>query len=254
VGPGGHAGYDPAVTNLTIDELARAVGMTVRNVRSHQTRGLLPGPTMRGRVGYYDEEHVERLNLIKELQDEGLPLRLVERLLASRGDTAGRILALRRTVLAGFETPAPQRVTVEELAERFGLFDEESFQRAVAIGALVPHADGTLTVPNPGLLETADEVLSYGIPLTAMLEVAQQVHDASRDAARAFVDLVRDHVWEPFDEAGRPEDQWPQISTTIEQIRPIASQIFVQMLPAAIATEIERVFGEELREQAQAAS
>lgn len=242
------------MTDLTIDELARTVGMTVRNVRSHQTRGLLPGPTMRGRVGYYGEDHIERLMLIKELQDEGLPLRLVERLLASRGDTAGRILALRRTVLAGFETPEPQRVTVDELAERFGSFDEPTFQRAVAIGALVPHADGTLTVPNPGLLDTADQVMAYGIPLAAVLEVAQLVHGASRDAARAFVDLVRDHVWEPFDEAGRPDEQWPQISSTIEQIRPIASQIFVQMLPAAIATEIERVFGEELREQAQAAS
>lgn len=242
------------MTDLTIDELARTVGMTVRNVRSHQTRGLLPGPTVRGRVGYYGEEHVERLQLIKELQDEGLPLRLVERLLASRGDTAGRILALRRTVLAGFETPEPETVTVAELAERFGSFDEPMFQRAVAIGAIVPHADGTLTTPNPGLLDTADEVLRYGIPLHAMLDVAKQVHDASSDAARAFVDLVRDHVWVPFDEAGRPEERWPQISETIEQIRPLASQIFVQMLPAVIAAEIERVFGEELRDQAQAAS
>lgn len=86
-----------------------------------------------------------------------------------------------------------------------------------------------------------------------MLEVAQLVHGASRDAARTFVDLVRDHVWVPFDEAGRPDEHWPQISSTIEQIRPLASQVFVQMLPAAIATEIERVFGEELRDQAQAA-
>lgn len=240
------------MTDLTIDELARTVGMTVRNVRSHQTRGLLPGPTVRGRVGYYGDEHVERLQLIKELQDEGLPLRLVERLLASRGDTAGRILALRRTVLAGFETPEPLRVTVDELAERFGTFDEQDFQRAVAIGAIVPHADGTLTVPNPGLLDTADEVMQYGIPLAAVLEVALQIHGASRDAARTFVDLVRDHVWVPFDDAGRPEEQWPQISATIEQIRPLASQIFVQMLPSAIAIEIERVFGEELRDQAQA--
>lgn len=242
------------MTDLTIDELARTVGMTVRNVRSHQTRGLLPGPTVRGRTGYYGEEHVERLELIKELQDEGLPLRLVERLLTSRGDTAGRILALRRTVLAGFETPEPLRVTVDDLAQRFGAFDEPAFQRAVAIGAIVPHADGSLTVPNPSLLDTAEEVLGFGVPLAAVLEVAQQVHDASRDAARTFVDLVRDHVWVPFDEAGRPEDQWPQISATIEQIRPLASQIFVQMLPGAIAAEIERVFGEELRDQAQAAS
>ncbi|MBO9532522.1 MAG: MerR family transcriptional regulator [Solirubrobacteraceae bacterium] len=240
------------MAELTIDELARAVGMTARNVRSHQTRGLLPGPTMRGRTGYYDDEHVERLELIKELQDEGLPLRLVERLLTTRGETAGRILALRRTVLAGLEQTENHSTTVAELTERFGSFDEESFQIATSIGAIIPHADGTLGLPNPALLDTAAEVMSYGIPLAPTLRIAQHVHTACHDAAQVFVDLVRDEVWLPFDEAGRPEEDWPRISSTIERIRPLASQVFVQMLPAAIASEIERVFGEELREQAQA--
>lgn len=244
--------YDPAVAELTIDELARAVGMTVRNVRSHQTRGLLPGPTMRGRVGYYGDEHVERLRLIQELQEEGLPLRLVERLLAQRADTAGRILTLRRTVLAGFEPPEEEPATVQDIADRLGPITEETFQQAVSLGAIVPHADGTIGIANPGLIETAEAVLSYGISLASALQVAEQVQGACRDAARTFVDLVRDEVWEPFDEAGRPDDQWPQITATIEQIRPLANQIFVQMLPGAIAAEVERVFGEELREQAQA--
>jgi DNA-binding transcriptional MerR regulator len=240
------------VAELTIDELARAVGMTVRNVRSHQTRGLLPGPTMRGRVGYYGDDHVERLLLIKELQDEGLPLRLVERLLTRRGDTADRILALRRTVLAGFEPPVAAHITVEGLSERFGPLDETTFQQAVALGAIAPRLDGTLSILNPGLLDTAEAVTARGIPLSSALQVALTVQDACRDAARTFVDLVRDEVWDPFDAAGKPEDQWPQITATIEQIRPLASEIFVQLLPAAIAVEIERVFGEELREQAQA--
>ncbi len=240
------------MAELTIDELARTVGMTVRNVRSHQTRGLLPGPTMRGRTGYYGDEHVERLELIKELQDEGLPLRLVERLLTQRGETAGRILALRRTVLAGFEDPAQERLTIDEIRERFGDFDEEAFRIATAIGAIVPHADGSLGAPNPQLLDTAAEVMSHGVPLLTTLRIAQHVHEACQDAAQVFVDMVRDQVWEPFDAAGRPESEWPRIASTIEQIRPLASQVFVQMLPAAIASEIERVFGEELREQAQA--
>ena len=47
--------------DLTIDELARKIGMTVRNVRAHQSRGLLPPPTLRGRTGYYGKEHVARL-------------------------------------------------------------------------------------------------------------------------------------------------------------------------------------------------
>ena len=46
---------------LTIDELARRTGMTVRNIRAHQSRGPLPPPEVRGRTGYYSEGHVGRM-------------------------------------------------------------------------------------------------------------------------------------------------------------------------------------------------
>ena len=38
---------------LTIGELAEAAGMTVRNVRNHQARGLLAPPSLVARTGYY---------------------------------------------------------------------------------------------------------------------------------------------------------------------------------------------------------
>ena len=45
------AGDDVESDNdLTIDDLARDTGLSVRNVRSHQARGLLPPPEVRGRV------------------------------------------------------------------------------------------------------------------------------------------------------------------------------------------------------------
>ena len=68
-------------TQFTIDELARHVGMTVRNVRAHQSRGLLPPPEIRGRTGYYGPEHIGRLELIKDLQAEGYSLEVIKRIL-----------------------------------------------------------------------------------------------------------------------------------------------------------------------------
>src|SRR5215210_2888889 len=67
---------------MTIDELARASGMTVRNIRAHQSRGLLPAPEVRARTGYYGPEHVARLNLIQELQANGYNLAAIGHLLA----------------------------------------------------------------------------------------------------------------------------------------------------------------------------
>ena len=38
---------------LTIEQLAGESGMSVRNIRAHQARGLLAPPEVRMRVGYY---------------------------------------------------------------------------------------------------------------------------------------------------------------------------------------------------------
>jgi DNA-binding transcriptional MerR regulator len=71
----------PMSAVLTIEQLAAQSGMTVRNIRAHQARGLLDPPEVRLRVGYYGPEHVERLNLIRRLQEDGFNLAGIKRLL-----------------------------------------------------------------------------------------------------------------------------------------------------------------------------
>src|SRR6185436_17393733 len=90
--------------------------MTVRNVRSHHARGLLPPPEVRGRTGFYGPEHVERLRLLVQLQSEGLKLDGIKRLL---GDSGERLLALKRA--AGEAPEAPEVLTAQELGERLQL-------------------------------------------------------------------------------------------------------------------------------------
>ena len=89
-GAGGSRPTDPAATSqqdsdLTIDELARRTGMTVRNIRAHQSRGLIPPPQVRARTGYYGPDHVARIELIQELQADGYSLDLIRRILRSAG-------------------------------------------------------------------------------------------------------------------------------------------------------------------------
>ena len=83
---------------LTIDELARVVGMTERKVRAYAARGLLPLPRLIGRTGYYSTEHVEQLSLVCDLLAEGLTLAAVERVMAPDSRTASLALAMLRTV------------------------------------------------------------------------------------------------------------------------------------------------------------
>src|SRR6266852_481464 len=91
---------ETSVDQLTIEQLSRESGMSVRNIRSHQARGLLAPPEVRLRVGYYGAEHVAQLQLIRELQREGFNLAGIKRLLEDRRDTAERLIRFKRAFTA----------------------------------------------------------------------------------------------------------------------------------------------------------
>ena len=117
---GTHTAEAGSEANLTVEQLAAEVGMSVRNIRNHHTRGLLPPPEVRARVGYYSAEHVARLRLILDLQADGFNLTAIERLLSGSDGLAARLLGLRHAVTTPYEAEQPELVTAEELLERFG--------------------------------------------------------------------------------------------------------------------------------------
>ncbi|HEX9314872.1 MAG TPA: MerR family transcriptional regulator, partial [Actinomycetota bacterium] len=73
----------PTKNEWTIDELARKAGTTTRNIRSYQTKGILPPPRMVGRVGYYSEGHLARLKYTAGLQQRGFSLAAIGCLLSA---------------------------------------------------------------------------------------------------------------------------------------------------------------------------
>ncbi len=80
----------------TIDELARAADTTVRSVRVYHERGLLPSPEVRGRIGYYDTDHLSRLQTISRLLSRGMKLNGIRELLDAwdRGDGLAEVLGV----------------------------------------------------------------------------------------------------------------------------------------------------------------
>lgn len=59
---------------LTVDQLALLAGTTTRNIRALQTLGLIPGPRIVARTGFYGEEHRRRLAAVMRLQENGFSL------------------------------------------------------------------------------------------------------------------------------------------------------------------------------------
>ena len=123
---------------LTIEQLAAQSGMSVRNIRSHQARGLLSPPEVRLRVGYYGPEHVAQLRLIRDLQAEGFNLAGIKRLLDDTQGTAERLMRFKESITEHRE-PA-ETLTLAELGRRFRVSGEQAprvLAQAENLGVLV---------------------------------------------------------------------------------------------------------------------
>ncbi len=231
---------------MTVEQLAYETGMSVRNIRNHQSRGLLPPPEVRARTGYYGPEHVARLRLIQEMQAEGFKLSAISRLIGEHGADADRFVGLRQAVTAPFADEAPEVLSREELIERFEVDDDRLLTKAQKLGLLIDLGDERYEAPSPALLRAAEEVLKMGIALPAALAAIEKLNRNSHSAARTFVDLFLDELWKPFDEAGRPDEEWPQIIQSIERLRPLAVEALVATFRMTLTEEVEKAFGEVL--------
>jgi DNA-binding transcriptional MerR regulator len=235
-----------AENRLTIEELSAETGMTVRNIRSHRARGLLPPPEVRDRVGYYGPDHISRLRMIQELQSEGFNLKGIERLLEQSPGPAEQFLSFKRALGASFETEEPQAFSREELAERFGDDDGEALKLGIDSGALVPIGDDRYEARVPSLLDAAEGVVKQGVPLNHALAVLSKVQDRCRSVAREFVRLFLEDVWKPFEEAGYPEERWPEVRASLDKLRPLSAQALMGIYQITMSDEVDAAFGKQL--------
>src|SRR3954447_18653940 len=150
---------------MTIAELARRTGMTVRNIRAHQTRGLLPPPEVHGRTGYYNEDHVARIELTREMQAEGLNLEAIRRVLESSEGSSREMVDFARAVRAPFEDETPEIFDADELAAAWGVerFDSKPLKRTEKLGILRQLPDGKIEVISPRLQRAGTALVELGV-------------------------------------------------------------------------------------------
>ena len=238
---------DPAQAELTIDELARRTGMTARNIRAHQSRGLLPAPEVRGRTGYYGDEHLARIELIRELQAEGFNLEAIRRLLEAGDGSSADFLRFTRAIREPFEDEEPEIVTLAELARAFGEGGDPSLvERAVKLGLLRPIDDERFEQLSPRLANAGRELARLGVPPEAALEVAGRLRRHADGVAGVFTELFLEQIWKPFEDAGRPPERWAEVVEALERLRPLASESLLAIFQLAMSDAVEKAFGRQL--------
>jgi DNA-binding transcriptional MerR regulator len=235
---------------MTISELARRTGMTIRNIRAHQTRGLLPPPEVHGRTGYYTEDHVARIELTQEMQAEGLNLEAIRRVLESSEGSSREIVDFARAVRAPFEDETPEIFSEEELAAAWGVgrFDPKLLEQTEELGILRRLPDGQIEVISPRLQRAGTALVELGISPEAAVGTATELRRSSEAVARTFVELFVKEIWEPFDKAGRPEEDWPKVRHALDRLRSLASDALVAMFQITMGESTEKAGERTLRD------
>ena len=232
---------------MTIDELARESGMTARNIRAHQSRGLLPPPAVRARTGYYGADHLARIRLIQDMQAEGFNLKSIERLLdmGARGGSR-ETLEFQRAILEPFGSEEPEVIDGDGIAQLFGSPpDKRLVAKAERIGLLNPIGEQTWEVPSPTLLQAGRDLIEMGIPLDHAIAVGDAINKHTTEIAKEFVRLFVKDILEPIRKDGQAEDL-AAAGDAVERLRPLASQAVMASFGVVMTQAVERQLQKEL--------
>lgn len=229
---------------MTVDELAAAAGLTVRNTRYYSGLGLLPPPVRRGRMAYYDRMHLAHLELVRALQEHGFTLQAIERVVSRLPeDATTEDLALQRAMMTSWTTSAPAPVDREALERRAGrVLGEDELALLVAMGALDETGEGTyLAAPN---LETGLELLDLDVSAESLGAASEAIRRHMEALAEELTTILRTQVLQPYRRTARASGQSPeqtaQMEHTVSRLRQLTLEAVVTGFQRAANAVIAR--------------
>lgn len=230
-----------------IDDLARAGGTTVRNVRVYQDRGLLPAPLRHGRAAVYTDTHLARLRLVIGMLERGYTLALIKEMLDAweAGQELGDVLGLEEELNSPWSDELPGSLDRAELRRMFGAqATDEAVDRAVELGLLV-RSGNRYAVPSPRLLHAGRELTDAGVPLPEVLELAAELQQHADRIAALFVGTVRRALVERLGQHAAPR-ALPDLAAVVRRLRPMAQAAAGASLAKAMDREVPAALGESI--------
>jgi DNA-binding transcriptional MerR regulator len=216
---------------MTIDELARRVDMTARNIREWQTMGVLPPPERRGRIGIYSADHMTRIERIKSLRAEGFPLDVIRRMLDRSAESAPDVRRLAAEVFDPANLTTSMELKREDLADRLG---RDAERHLSACGLIDVLDENVVVITDTSTFDYVEKLVAIGLPLDKVAETLTQMADHHLASVQTLVGLYRETIWEPFVGSGLPTEQWRTIADKTGQLRPLAIGLGIQTFRRAI--------------------
>jgi DNA-binding transcriptional MerR regulator len=239
-----HGENDPA-GEVTIDELAQEAGIPTSTVRMYQNRGLLPPPQRRGRVGYYQQNHRDRLRLIAHLGERGFSLSAIKEALDawSSGMSLDHLLGLAE-VAPGF-TREPLRLAPDEFAAMFSGIEltQADMIRAVEVG-LIEFDGSDIVIAHPAFADIGPSVARIGVPVAEILDEYAALREAVTAITERFRTVFDRHVWARFEEAGMRTEGIARLTSDAARLSALATAVVTTELHLRfaefVATYVER--------------
>jgi DNA-binding transcriptional MerR regulator len=217
---------------LRIDELAQRSGIASGTIRFYQREGLIDGPEREGRVAYYSEDHQRRLERVRALQAQGLPLGLIGDLLEREdaGEDIGGWLALDSAVFGPGAEPQP----VDQAALQRLDLSEADLAALEAAGVLRRSSNGELAAL-PGMIELIGRLLDAGVSRQAIRAGAGSITASLSAVAETMASLG----WEAFDAerarlASADESAAEETLAKLEHLRSLARRIVSTHFPVLL--------------------
>ena len=128
---------------LRMRELAAASGVSAGTIKHYLREGLLPEPVKTSRnMAYYPPAFVERIRLIKRLQEERfMPLKLIKRMLDEDPGRAEALIELEDRILERALEHEGRRVSAAEVRRRYGI-PQDVLDRLAELEVLTPTSRG----------------------------------------------------------------------------------------------------------------
>lgn len=223
--------------NYTVDELARAADTMTTTVRMYQNKGLLHAPAKRGRVGVYDDSHLDRIRLITDLQARGHSLAGISDLLASyeRGEPLTDLLGL-----SALREPTPVTVPVRELMARLGgeLLKPDDMLRAAASGLV--EVDGEhAVVTDSRFLDIGTALVDLGVPASLVLDEWEALSRAMSAVSSRFVAIFESQLLPGLEGAPLSE-----VTSVVDRLAGLAREVTVTALEQSLRRDVERFVAE----------
>ncbi len=239
------------MADYRIDDLARVVGTTVRNIRAYQDRGLLAPPRLLGRVGIYSEAHVARLRHISSLLQRGYASAQIRELFHAwdHGKGLGDVIQLEAAVSDPWTDESPESWPVDDLRLRLDSLAPGVYERLESLGWI--HTDQTVAaVRSPRLLAAFEETVAFGFDPLAIVALYEAIDPAMEAVADDLVGTAARHLTEAHGSTWMPDKgEAAELATMLVRLRELTGATIAialaksmeDKMKAAVDVHLERV-------------